>query len=109
MPRFRVVIIGAGLAGLGAAIALRRKREGHPQHTVTVLERSAEIGQDNIGGYVQIPPNAGRAIDSFQCGLWEDLKHAEKSTKRHRFYRYDDGSMLDLQDHELFFKTFGYG
>ena len=40
MTHVRVVIVGAGFAGLGAAIALRRSGE----HSFVVLERAERVG-----------------------------------------------------------------
>lgn len=47
-----VVIVGAGPAGLAAAIRLRQK---HPELAVTVVEKSAEIGGHILSGAVMDP------------------------------------------------------
>lgn len=47
-----VVIVGAGPAGLAAAIRLRQK---HPDLAVTVVEKSAEIGGHILSGAVMDP------------------------------------------------------
>jgi 2-polyprenyl-6-methoxyphenol hydroxylase-like FAD-dependent oxidoreductase len=52
----RVVVVGAGIGGLCAAIGLR-----HAGHDVTVLERAAQI--DAIGAGLTLFPNAMRALD----------------------------------------------
>jgi len=49
-------IIGAGIAGLSAAIALRRSN-----HKVTVYERSSF--KQEVGAAISIPPNATRVLD----------------------------------------------
>ncbi|KAH9215624.1 salicylate hydroxylase [Leptodontidium sp. 2 PMI_412] len=51
----QVVIVGAGMGGLGTAIALRRAG-----HKVIVLEQAPEFGE--IGAGVQVPPNASREL-----------------------------------------------
>jgi salicylate hydroxylase len=54
MP-LNVVIVGAGIAGLSAAIACRRAG-----HTVKVYERSRL--NHEVGAAIHIPPNASRAL-----------------------------------------------
>src|SRR5215469_448971 len=51
-----IAIIGAGIAGLSSAIALRRSN-----HKVTVYERSSF--KQEIGAAISIPPNAVRVLD----------------------------------------------
>jgi salicylate hydroxylase len=53
-----IVIIGAGLGGLSAAVCLARKG-----HKVTVLERNA--GLSEYGAGIQLSPNATRLLDSW--------------------------------------------
>ncbi len=62
----KITIVGAGIAGLTAAIVLRRHG-----HSVTVLERSARL--DPIGAGIVLAPNAVRALEALgvdlaQCG-----------------------------------------
>lgn len=52
----KAVIVGGGIGGLAAAIALAQK-----DHAVVVLERAAELTE--IGAGVQISPNGMRALD----------------------------------------------
>ncbi|KAB5576330.1 putative salicylate hydroxylase, partial [Coniochaeta sp. 2T2.1] len=83
-----VVIVGAGIGGLAAAIACRR---ASPPLKVTVLERTPQI--DTIGAGIHIPPNACRVLTRF--GLLDRLKAAggyevEDFTLR----RYQDGRVL---------------
>ncbi|KAI1205780.1 FAD/NAD(P)-binding domain-containing protein [Annulohypoxylon truncatum] len=66
--QLHVIIVGAGLGGLGAAIAILLAG-----HDVTVLESASEIGE--IGAGIQVLPNSSRILISW--GLQEKLaKHA---------------------------------
>ncbi|KAI0376088.1 FAD/NAD(P)-binding domain-containing protein [Hypomontagnella monticulosa] len=63
-----VIIVGAGLGGLGAAIAILLAG-----HNVTVLESASEIGE--IGAGIQVLPNSSRILISW--GLEDKMvKHA---------------------------------
>ncbi len=50
-----VVVVGAGIAGLTAAIALRRSG-----HTVTIYEKSHF--NNELGAAINVPPNVGRFL-----------------------------------------------
>lgn len=56
----QVIIVGAGIAGLSAAISLRRAG-----HAVTIYERSSM--NNEIGAAINVPPNATRFLTA--CGL----------------------------------------
>jgi len=57
IPPMRVIVVGAGIGGLAAAIALRRRGIA-----VSVIERSADPGE--IGAGITLWPNAMRALRS---------------------------------------------
>jgi 2-polyprenyl-6-methoxyphenol hydroxylase-like FAD-dependent oxidoreductase len=57
----RVIVVGGGIAGLSAAIALRRTR-----HEVVVLERAPRI--DPVGAGITLFANAMRALDRLGVG-----------------------------------------
>ncbi|KAK1637732.1 FAD binding domain-containing protein [Colletotrichum phormii] len=71
--KLHVIIVGAGLGGLGAAISTL-----FAGHDVTVLEAASNIGE--VGAGIQVLPNAARVL--FSWGLEEKLeKYATKPQK----------------------------
>ncbi|KAJ5151878.1 hypothetical protein N7492_010173 [Penicillium capsulatum] len=61
MP-LKVIVVGAGLGGLGAAIALTRA--GHDVH---VIEQSGFLNE--IGAAIHVAPNASRILRKWECDL----------------------------------------
>jgi 2-polyprenyl-6-methoxyphenol hydroxylase-like FAD-dependent oxidoreductase len=65
--KLNVVVVGGGIGGLTAALALRRQG-----HTVTVLESSSHLRE--VGAAVAVPPNATRALIKSGIDLITDAK-----------------------------------
>ncbi|MDT0320765.1 FAD-dependent monooxygenase [Streptomyces millisiae] len=61
MPQPRAVVVGAGVGGLTAAVALWRRR-----WRVTVLERARVL--EPVGAGIAVAPNAQRALDVLGLG-----------------------------------------
>ncbi|HEY1478723.1 MAG TPA: FAD-dependent monooxygenase [Gaiellales bacterium] len=81
----KVIVAGAGLGGLSAAIGLRRSG-----HRVVVLEQADALG--TVGAGIQIAPNAARLLD--RLGVIDHLRPtgvpAEAAIRR----RWSDGSVI---------------
>lgn len=82
----RIIIVGGGIAGLTAAIGLRRKG-----HRVSVVERHP--GCQTIGGPIYLGPNATRVLTEY--GMQEKVEG--KDILLHgpfTYLRYCDGKVL---------------
>lgn len=62
MPAPHIVIAGAGIGGLAAAVALARRG-----FSVTVVEKRTGFGETGAG--IQITPNAGHVLEALDLGL----------------------------------------
>ncbi|KAJ9602803.1 hypothetical protein H2200_012583 [Cladophialophora chaetospira] len=83
---FTIVVVGAGLGGLAAAISCLR---GGCE--VIVLEQAPAISP--IGAGIQIPPNAARVVQHF--GLEQKIRDAGAiQVKANHLKRYKDGKIL---------------
>ncbi|OAG34856.1 hypothetical protein AYO21_10961 [Fonsecaea monophora] len=83
---FKVIVVGAGIGGLAAAISCLR---GGCE--VTVLEKAPAISP--IGAGIQIPPNAARVLQYF--GLEQKIRDAGAiQVKANHLKRYKDGKIL---------------
>ncbi len=97
---FRIVIVGTGVAGLGAALALTSKG-----HVVTVVEATSQL--QPIGGTMVMQANANRILD--KLGVYESLAKVcvvtpfGPSTRR-----YKNGDFLIKKPMEMHEKEFGY-
>ncbi|KAJ9145142.1 FAD/NAD(P)-binding domain-containing protein [Pleurostoma richardsiae] len=87
----RVVVVGAGIGGLTAAVGLRL--DGHE---VVVLEQAAEFGE--VGAGMRIPPNCFKILHRWGV----DLTYMKKTySNGNRFLRYDDGRVLAHMPHGI--------
>ncbi|MFJ3394780.1 FAD-dependent oxidoreductase [Leifsonia aquatica] len=62
MPHLSILVVGAGIGGLSAAIALRQAG-----HDVVVIEKSADVHSSIHGVGIIQPGNALRALDAIGC------------------------------------------
>lgn len=85
-----ILIVGAGLGGLAAAIALARRG-----HKVTVLEQAAEFAE--VGAGIQIPPNSGRLLHRWGV-MEQDLGRLAVRPDGISFRRWRSGSVIGFTD-----------
>lgn len=85
----KVIIVGAGLGGVTAAIAL--KLAGHE---VILLEQAPLLGE--VGAGIQIPPPSVRILHTI--GAYDYVRAASMIPNNVRFYRWRDGSQLSEQN-----------
>lgn len=68
-----IAIIGAGMGGLGAALALAKRGFKH----INVYEAASNLGF--VGAGIQMAPNMGRILDGLGC--WEDIERESTRVK----------------------------
>lgn len=98
MDKKYVAIIGAGIGGLTAALALQRRG-----FNVTVYERAAEIRE--IGAGLYITANARRALRDL--GADEALEAASSCVTSMYYCDYASGSIVAQTDNKDMIETYG--
>lgn len=93
----RVVIVGAGIAGLGAAAGLARGG-----HEVTVLERRPRVAE--LGAGIVLWPNALQALEVL--GIRDEIRQVAQLSGIGGFRR-PDGRWLVRVDGAMFAKRYG--
>jgi salicylate hydroxylase len=85
-----IAIVGAGIAGLSTAIALRIHAP-HP-HRVTVFEKYPEC-TPTFGGPVQLQPNATKILTRY--GIADAIQECLTDLHSvHNIHRYSDGELF---------------
>lgn len=69
----RIAVIGAGMGGLGAALAFAKK--GFKQ--IDVFETASNLGF--VGAGIQMPPNVARVLDRWGC--WDEIEAEATNVK----------------------------
>ncbi len=88
--QLRLIVIGAGLAGLAAAISTRL--EGH---RVTLLEKAPVL--EEVGAGLQVTPNATRLFRHW--GVFDELRSKAATPSYLAVRRYDGTQLLAYEDH----------
>lgn len=83
--KLSIIIAGAGIGGLAAAIALRRRG-----HSVIVFEKAPELGE--VGAGIQVPPNSSRLL--LKWGLGPYLQGKANEPEAIRMRRWQNGELL---------------
>lgn len=94
---FNIVVIGTGIGGLGAAIALALKG-----HQVTVLEATSKL--QPIGGIIVMQPNANRMLDQF--GIYQKFLRICRDQPFEVVQRRFNGDVLGINTEIM--KAYGY-
>ncbi|EQB51127.1 FAD dependent oxidoreductase [Colletotrichum gloeosporioides Cg-14] len=81
---FHVIIVGAGLAGLSAALSIKL---ANPSHRVTIFESVKELRE--VGAGIQLTPNGVRLLEK-----WDVMKELPTALPNTMSVRRYDGSRL---------------
>ena len=92
----KVAVVGAGLGGLSAAIALRRRG-----FDVTVYEQAGALGE--IGAGIQISPNASRVL--MALGLDREFEAIAFEPNRHVVRNWKTGVVVSATQMKGVFRT----
>jgi len=84
----RIIVIGAGIGGLAAALTLRRAG-----FEVQVFEQASELRE--VGAGIQISPNAARILQ--RLGLEQPMRRMGVRPRATVIRRWDDGRVLARQ------------
>jgi 2-polyprenyl-6-methoxyphenol hydroxylase-like FAD-dependent oxidoreductase len=84
-PKFSILTIGSGIAGLAVSLCLAKK--GHPVH---VLERHSKLSLN--GGAILLGPNATRIFAGL--GVLQDLQNVAEDAPLHVLRRYDNSELI---------------
>ncbi|KAJ4515685.1 hypothetical protein HRR75_003764 [Exophiala dermatitidis] len=85
--RLNIIIVGAGLGGLAAAISLARRG-----HKVIVFEQAPALGE--VGAGIQIPSNSSRLL--IKWGLRPFLESKVVTPADIAFRRWENGAVIGL-------------
>ncbi|KAG9239299.1 hypothetical protein BJ875DRAFT_221758 [Amylocarpus encephaloides] len=85
--KLKIIIVGAGLGGLGAAIALLLAG-----HDVEVFEAASEIGE--VGAGIQILPNSSRVLQSW--GMKDMLEKCATKPSRVNFLGWKGNTITSM-------------
>jgi salicylate hydroxylase len=99
MKQFKVLVIGAGMAGLAQAIALAKKG-----HRVTVLERSATLSEQGAG--IQLGPNGLKLLD--QWGLLDAVNHYACQPDQVQIRSWASDKTIATMNHSAIKQRYGY-
>lgn len=91
MP-LHLIIIGAGLAGLSAAVSTK---VGNPDHRVTMLESVKELAE--VGAGLQLTPNSTRLFKTW--GIYDRLSEKATFPKALSVHRFDGTKLLAHEPH----------
>ncbi|KAE8324243.1 hypothetical protein BDV39DRAFT_208089 [Aspergillus sergii] len=94
-PKLRIAIVGGGMAGLTAAIALQK----HPQVDVQIYERAKEFKE--IGASIGISPNGLRTLEKLgvESALNSEVCSRQKSDWPMIFRHWKTGEIIGYDTH----------
>jgi salicylate hydroxylase len=94
----RIIIVGAGIGGLAATVALEQSG-----FEVCTIERAGRFGE--VGAGVQLGPNATRVL--IRLGMEEELRHLGVAPPSVDLLRWQDGRILASTSLSEMEETFG--